>query len=337
VYFEWSFIMDLSTKYLGIDLPHPLMPGASPLAYDLGSVKRLEDAGAAAIVMPSLFEEQLLREQLATDASMTSHNESFAEALSYFPDNEDFKLGPDEYLDKVRAIKSQTDLPVIASLNGMNEGKWLDHAKQIEQAGADALELNVYYVAMDPAETCDILETRTVEMVKHVKATTKLPLAVKLSPFYTSMVNMADRLVGAGADALVIFNRFYQPDINVEELDVTRVNLSSTSELLLRLRWLAILSCKVKTSLAVTGGVHTEIDVVKSVMAGADAVQMVSALLENGPEHLTKVRTDLERWLVEHEYESLNQARGSMNLENCPNPTAYERANYIQVLQSWTA
>lgn len=328
--------MDLSTKYLGIDLPHPLMPGASPLAYDLGSVKRLEDAGAAAIVMPSLFEEQVLREQLATHESMTAHNESFAEALDYFPNNEDFKLGPDEYLEKVSAIKSQTDLPVIASLNGMHEGKWLDYAKLIEQAGADALELNVYYVAMDPVETSDILESRTVEMVEHVKAATKLPLAVKLSPFYTSMVNMADRLVNAGADALVVFNRFYQPDINVEELDVTRVNLSSTSELLLRLRWLAILSCKVKASLAVTGGVHTEIDVVKSVMAGADAVQMVSALLENGPEYLTKVREDLERWLVEHEYESLDQARGSMNLENCPNPTAYERANYIQLLQSWS-
>ena len=329
--------MDLSTKYLGIDLPHPLMPGASPLAYDLDTVKRLEDAGAAAIVMPSLFEEQLLLEQLATHTSMTAHNESSAEALSYFPDNEDFKLGPDEYLDKVRAIKSQTSLPVIASLNGMREGKWLAYAKLIEEAGADALELNVYYVAMDAAETSDILESRAIEMVKQVKASTKLPLAVKLSPFYTSMVHMADRLVNAGADALVIFNRFYQPDINVEELDVTRVNLSSDSELLLRLRWLAILSCKVKASLAVTGGVHTEIDVVKSVMAGADAVQMVSALLENGPEHLMAVRENLEQWLVEHEYDSLDQARGSMNLENCPNPTAYERANYIQVLQSWTA
>lgn len=329
--------MDLSTKYLGIDLPHPLMPGASPLAYDLSSVKRLEDAGAAAIVMPSLFEEQLLREQLATNDSMTSHNESFAEALDYFPDNEDFKLGPDEYLEKVRAIKSQTSLPVIASLNGMNGGQWLDYAKLIEQAGADALELNVYYVAMDAAETSEILENRAVDMVKQVKASTKLPLAVKLSPFYTSMVHMADRLVNAGADALVIFNRFYQPDINVEELDVTRINLSSESELLLRLRWLAILSCRVNVSLAVTGGVHNEIDVVKSVMAGADAVQMVSALLQKGPEHLTTVREDLERWLIEHEYESLDQARGSMNLENCPNPAAYERANYIQVLQSWTS
>jgi dihydroorotate dehydrogenase (fumarate) len=322
---------------MGIQLPHPFMPGASPLAYDMGSVKRLEDAGAAAIVMPSLFEEQVLREQLATHTSMVTHNEAFAEALDYFPRNEDFKLGPHEYLEKVTAIKHCTDLPVIASLNGMSGGHWLDYARQIEQAGADALELNIYYVAMDPRETSRVLEDRAVEMVKTIKDSTKLPVAVKLSPFYTSLVHVAERLVGAGADALVIFNRFYQPDIDVEELDVTRVNLSDASELLLRLRWLAILSCRVDVSLAASGGVHSEIDAVKALMAGADAVQMVSALLRHGPEHLTKVRGDLERWLVDHEYESLQQLRGSMNLENCPNPAAYERANYIQILQSWTA
>ncbi len=328
--------MDLSTKYMGIEMSHPLMVGASPLAYDLSTVKRLEDAGASAIVMPSLFEEQILREQLATNASLMAHNESYAEALSYFPDPEEFKLGPHEYLDKVSAVKSHTSMPVIASLNGMRDGHWLEYAKQIEQAGADALELNVYYIAMDPKETSDDLENRAVDMVKQVKAATKLPLAVKLSPFYTSLANVAQRLVDAGADALVVFNRFYQPDIDVEELDVMRVNLSSTSELLLRLRWLAILSSQVKVSLAVTGGVHTEVDAVKSVMAGADAVQMVSALLQNGPEYITTVREDLERWLVEHEYESLAQMRGSMNLQNSPNPAAYERANYVQVLQSWT-
>ncbi len=328
--------MDLSTKYMGIEMSHPLMVGASPLAYDLSTVKRLEDAGASAIVMPSLFEEQILREQLATNKSLTAHNESYAEALSYFPDPEEFKLGPDEYLEKVSSVKSQTSMPVIASLNGMRDGHWLEYAKQIEQAGADALELNVYYIAMDPKETSDDLENRAVDMVKQVKAATKLPLAVKLSPFYTSLANVAQRLVEAGADALVVFNRFYQPDIDVEELDVMRVNLSSTSELLLRLRWLAILSSQVKVSLAVTGGVHTEVDAVKSVMAGADAVQMVSALLQNGPEYITTVREDLERWLVEHEYESLDQMRGSMNLKNSPNPAAYERANYVQVLHSWT-
>lgn len=328
--------MDLTTNYMGIELPHPLMPGASPLAYDLGSVKRLEDAGAAAIVMPSLFEEQVLREQLATHTSMVSHNEAFAEALDYFPRNEDFKLGPNEYLEKVTAIKSCTALPVIASLNGTTGGRWLEYAQMIEQAGADALELNVYYVAMDPHETGRVLEDRAVEMVKTIKETTKLPVAVKLSPFYTSMIHTAGRLVGAGADALVVFNRFYQPDIDIEELEVTRVNLSDPSELLLRLRWLAILSCRVDASLAVTGGVHSVVDAVKALMAGADAVQMVSALLQHGPEHLLTVREDLERWLIDHEYDSLAQLRGSMNLENCPNPTAYERGNYVQILQSWT-
>lgn len=327
--------MNLSTNYMGIELPHPLMPGASPLAYDLGSVKRLEDAGAAAIVMPSLFEEQVLREQLATHDSLVTHSETFAEALDYFPRNEDFKLGPHEYLEKVQAIKKCTDLPLIASLNGMSGGRWLDYAQLIEQAGADALELNIYYVAMDPEETGRVLEERAIEMVRTIKQTTSLPVAVKLSPFYTSLVDFSTKLVQAGADALVIFNRFYQPDIDVEELEVKRVNLSSPAELLLRIRWLAILSCRVDASLAVTGGVHSELDVVKSLMAGAHAVQMVSALLERGPEHLLTVREDLERWLIDHEYDSLRQLQGSMSLENCPNPAAYERANYVQVLQSW--
>lgn len=328
--------MDLSTNYMGIEMAHPLMAGASPMAYDMDTVRRLEDAGASAIVMPSLFEEQLLREQLSTDASVMSHAESYAEALSYFPENDDFQLGPEEYLTRISKIKSATKLPVFASLNGMRDGHWLSYAKQIEQAGADALELNVYYVAMDPAETSEELEARPVEMVKQIKSATKLPLAVKLSPFYTSMVQVAQRLSDAGADALVIFNRFYQPDIDVEELDVLRVNLSSPSELLLRLRWLAILSCRVDTSLAVTGGVHSELDVVKSVMAGADAVQLVSALLQRGPEYLLTLREDLERWLTDHEYASLSQMRGSMNLENSPNPAAYERASYVQVLHSWS-
>jgi len=328
--------MDLSTNYMGLELPHPLMPGASPLAYDMGMVKRLEDSGAAAIVMPSLFEEQIMREQLSIQDSMDAPSESFAEALNYLPRNEDFKLGPDEYLEKVQSIKRYTDLPVIASLNGMSGGRWLEYAKLIEQAGADALELNAYYIAMDPAETGGELEERVIEMVRTIKESTSFPLAVKLSPFYSSLVHFAEQLVEAGADGLVIFNRFYQPDIDVEQLEVTRVNLSSPSELLLRIRWLAILSCKTKASLAVTGGVHSEVDVVKSVMAGAHAVQVVSALLKFGPEYLATLREDLESWLTEFEYESLKQLQGSMNLENCPNPSAYERANYIQLLQSWT-
>ncbi len=327
--------MDLSIKYLGLSLPHPLMPGASPMAYDMGTVKRLEDAGAAAIVMPSLFEEQVLREQIAAHESVVTHTEAFAEALDYLPDHDDYKLGPHEYLEKVRAVKEFTDLPVIASLNGVHGGRWLDYAQLIEQAGADALELNLYYVAMDPEETGPQIEDRAVGMVSSIRASTKLPIAVKLSPFYSSLVDFAGRLAGAGADALVIFNRFYQPDIDVDSLEVSRVNLSSPDELLLRIRWLAILSCRVLASLAVTGGVHSEIDAVKSIMAGANALQMVSALLQRGPEYLLTVREDLERWLVEHEYESLQQMQGSMNLENCPDPAAYERANYVHLLQSW--
>ncbi len=328
--------MNLTTNYMGLTLLHPFMPGASPLAYDMSTVKRLEDAGAAALVMPSLFEEQVMREQLAHHASLTTHEEAFAEALSYFPHNESFKLGPEEYLEKITAIKHCTDLPLIASLNGVTDGRWLDYAKLMEQAGADALELNIYYVAMDPEETSQELEDRAVDMVRTIKSATSLPVAVKLSPFYTSLVHFASRLVDAGADGLVIFNRFYQPDIDVEELNVTRVNLSDASELLLRLRWLAILSCRVQASLAATGGVHSEIDAIKALMAGANTVQMVSALLQNGPDHLRKVADGVVAWLVDHEYESLDQLRGSMNLENCPNPAAYERANYVQVLQSWT-
>ena len=329
--------MDLATTYLGLKLPHPFMPGASPLAYDMDMVRRLEDAGAAAIVMPSLFEEQIVREQLATHDAIVTHTDSFAEALSYVPDPEDFVLGPQEYLAKIDRIKKYVRPPVIASLNGRTEGCWLDYASQIEGAGADALELNIYDLPTDPSETSAQIEERTLDLVRKVKESISIPLAVKLSPFYTSFASFAHRLDGIGVAGLVIFNRFYQPDIDLEELEVIRVNLSDSSELLLRVRWLAILSGNLRTSLAVTGGVHTAVDAVKSLMAGADAVQMVSALLEHGPEHLRTVREETLRWLEEHEYESLHQLRGSMNLQNCPNPSAYERANYMQIPQSWSA
>lgn len=327
--------MDLSTQYLGFDLPHPLMPGASPLADSLDSVRSLEDAGAAAIVMRSLFEEQLTGEQMATHQAMAEPEESFAEATTYFPAPEEFVLGPDEYLDHLRKVKAAVSIPVIASLNGMTEGGWLEHAKLIEQAGADAVELNVYMVATDPAESAEQIEDRTVAMVQAVKSGIKIPLAVKLSPYYTALPHLAARLTRAGADGLVIFNRFYQPDIDLEELEVVRINLSDSSELLLRLRWLAILSAQVKTSLAVTGGVHTAEDAIKSVMTGAHAVQIVAALLTHGPMTLQAIKQQMIEWLVEHEYESLKQMQGSMNLDHCPDPKAYERANYMQMLQSW--
>ncbi len=328
--------MDLSTSYLGLELEHPLMPGASPMVDDLDTVRRLEDAGASAIVMHSLFEEQIVGEQVATHHATESHGESTAEALGYFPRREDFVLGPQDYLDQLARIKEAVGVPVIGSLNGTTPGGWLEYASLMEQAGADALELNLYEIATDPEEPAEALESRTSELIASVKAAVEIPLAVKLSPFYTCLAQFARRLEAGGADALVLFNRFYQPDVDVEELEVAHVlHLSDSSELLLRLRWLAILSGRVDCSLAVTGGVHSGIDAIKAVMCGAHAVQMVSALLRHGPGHLAKVRTDMEAWLEEHEYQSLAQARGSMGLDRCPNPKAYERGNYIHMLQSW--
>jgi dihydroorotate dehydrogenase (fumarate) len=330
--------MDLSTTYLGMRLPHPLMPGASPLVNDLDTVRRLEDAGAAAIVMNSLFEEQIAMEQLATVSHVDAHEGSYAEALSYFPGVEAFRLGPDDYLDQVQRIKQTVAVPVIASLNGASLGGWLDFGKLIQEAGADALELNVYFLATDPEEDSGKVEARALEMLRAVKRQIHIPVAVKLSPYYSALAHFASRLAEAGADGLVLFNRFYQPDIDVEALEVSRrLRLSDSSELLLRLRWLAILSGRVSSSLIVSGGVHTPVDAIKAVMTGAHAVQMVSALLARGPEHLREMRAGMATWLEENEYESLEQMQGSMDLQRCPNPKAYERANYMEILQSWEA
>ena len=328
--------MDLSVKYLGLNLAHPLMPGASPFVDDLDRVKRLEDAGASAIDMHSLFEEQISGEEVATARATETHANSSGEASSYLPDPPDFRLGPDEYLEQLRKLKQTVRVPVVASLNGTTRGGWLRFAKLMQEAGADALELNVYDLATDFETRGDAVEERMVSLVQAVKKDVTIPVAVKLSPFYSSLANVARRLEEAGADGLVLFNRFYQPDINVEELEVERaLQLSTSSELPLRLRWLAILSGRVRPSLAVTGGVHTPVDVIKSVMAGAHAVQLVSALLQRGPEYLRVLRAELARFLEEHEYESLEQMRGSMDLLACPDPKAYERANYMHMLQSW--
>lgn len=328
--------MDLSTTYLSFRLPHPLMPGASPIVDDLDMVKRLEDAGAAAIVMHSLFEEQITREQLGAMHSMETPAESFPEALSYFPEPEDFPLGPEQYLEHVQAIKKAVGVPVIASLNGVTPAGWLRYAKLIEQAGADALELNVYFLATDPAEDSEQVERRTAEIVKSVKRSVSIPVAVKLSPFFSSLTHFACELDELGADGLVLFNRFYQPDIDPESLEVVpTLHLSDPAELLLRLRWLAILSGRVWASLGVTGGVHSAEDAIKAIMAGAHGVQMVSSILRHGPEHLKTVREGIQSWLEKHEYESLEQMRGSMRLQSCPDPGAFERANYMRVLQSW--
>ncbi len=328
--------MDLKTSYLGLQLAHPLMAGASPMVDDMGMVKRLEDAGASAIVMHSLFEEQITREEQGTLMDMELHANANAEAVSYFPQPDDFRLGPERYLEQLHRIKQAVAVPVIASLNGTTAAGWLHYASLMEQAGADALELNVYYIATDAKESAADVEKRTLDVVRTVKAQVKIPVAVKLSPFFSSLAHFAVELEAAGADGLVLFNRFFQPDINVEELLAEpSLQLSGPSDLLLRLRWLAVLHGRIKGSLAVTGGVHDGIGALKAVMAGADAVQMVSALLIHGPERLAQARAGLAEWLEEHEYESLAQARGSMSLLKSPNPQAFTRANYMRILNGW--
>ncbi|HXI01737.1 MAG TPA: dihydroorotate dehydrogenase-like protein [Candidatus Saccharimonadales bacterium] len=328
--------MDLSTTYLKFRLPHPIMPGASPLVDDLDTVKRLEDAGAAAIVMHSLFEEQIKKEEIGTLFAMEEHAESFPEATSYFPDPIAFKLGPDQYLEQIRKIKRAVDVPVIGSLNGATLGGWLRYAQLIEEAGADALELNVYFLATEPSESAEKIERRILEMLTAIKKNIGIPVAVKLSPFFSSLSNLATRMDEAGADGLVLFNRFYQPDIDPELLEVVpTLRLSDPSELLLRLRWLAILSGRIWASLAASGGVHSGLDAIKAVMAGAHGIQVVSAILRHGPERLVRIRREMEQWLEEHEYDSLEQARGSMRTQNAPDPAAFERANYMKILQGW--
>jgi dihydroorotate dehydrogenase (fumarate) len=328
--------MDLSTSFLGINLPNPIVPGASPLADDLDTVKQLEDAGAAAITLRSLFEEQITHEQEALHRHWDIHDDAFAEAVTFFPSPDVFVLGPDEYLNHLRRVKQAVRIPVIGSLNGMTPGGWLDYARMIEQAGADALELNVYHAPTDLETSGAEVECHTLDMVRQVKKQLTIPLAVKLSPYFTSFGHFARELERAGADGLILFNRYFDPDIDVHELHVSRaLELSDSSELPPRLRRIAALAGRIQASLAVTGGVHTALDVVKSTMAGAHVTQMVSALLKNGPAHLKTVRADLEIWLEENEWSSLNEMRGNMSQERIPNPQVYDRANYMMMLQTW--
>ena len=328
--------MDLSTNYLGFKLSSPLMPGASPLVDDIGEVKKLEDCGAAAIVMHSLFEEQISGERLASIYHMEMYADSYAEALSYFPKPDEYRLGPEEYLEHIGKIKKAVSIPVIGSLNGSTAGGWTDYAKLIQQAGADALELNIYTLATDPQETGDQLEKRALDVIRAVTKTVSIPVSVKLSPYYSSLSNFAHQLDDLGVDGLVLFNRFYQPDIDVEKLEaVSSLKLSTSDELLLRLRWLAILSRKLGANLACSGGVHTPDDVIKSIMAGAHAVQVVSCLLERGAEYLKELKKGLEQRLEQLEYSSVQQMRGNMSLARCPDPGAFERANYMRILQTW--
>jgi dihydroorotate dehydrogenase (fumarate) len=325
--------MDLSTTYLGLKLKNPLVASASPLSKSVESMQRLEDAGLSAIVMYSLFEEQLRHEAEAIDHYKSYGTESYAEALSYFPDTGDYNLGPDEYLDLLAKAKKALHIPVIASLNGVTDGGWVDHAKKMEQAGADAIELNVYYIATDPAMTGVDVEQRYVEILKRVRGSVKIPVAVKLSPYFTSLTNTIQRLVSEGANGLVLFNRFYQPDIDLDELDAKPgVGLSDSYDNRLPMRWIGILHGKVKASLAATSGVHTHEDVLKLTMVGADVTMMCSALLLHGPQHAAKVLKDLERWMQEHEYVSIEQMKGSLSHRSIADPSAYERANYMKAL-----
>jgi len=328
--------MDLRTTYLGFRLPHPLIPGASPLADELEGCRRLEDAGAPMIVLRSLFEEQIAAEQMATEHGIDAHEDAFAEALSYLPESVGFQFGPESYLRHLERAKAAVSVPVVASLNGTTPGGWIDYARLIEQAGADALELNLYAVATDPAETAAAIESRLENVVRAVRASVAIPLAVKLSALFTSLPNFAAAVDAVGVEGLVLFNRFYEPDLDVREQQVVRtLHLSSSAELLPRLNALAIVSGRTRMSLAVTGGVHTGLDALKAVMCGAHGVQMVSALLKSGPGRLALVRAELMRTLEENEYDSLDQVRGSMSLARCPDPRAYERVNYMQILQNW--
>ena len=328
--------MDLSTTYLGFKLAHPLIPGACHLADEIDGVRRLEDAGAPLIVLRSLFEEQLVHEQLSAHAGIDAHENAFAEALSYFPTTEGFRFGPDSYLEHLARVKRTVGVPVVASLNGTTPGGWVEYARLLEGAGSDALELNVFLVPTDPDESALHIEDRLLALIRSVRTHVKMPLAVKVSPFYTSLPHFARRVESEGADALVVFNRFYEPDIDVSNQQVVRtLTLSSSMELLPRLHALAILSGRTRLSLGVTGGVHTGLDALKAVMCGADGVQMVSALLKEGPKQLLTARTELEWALEANEYDSLAQVKGSMSLTRCPDPKAYERINYMHILQNW--
>ncbi len=328
--------MDLTTTYMGLKLKNPLVPSAGPLTAEVDSIRKLEDAGAAAVVLHSLFEEQLTRDANELDEHLELGTESFAESLSYFPHVDDFKLGPEEYLAHVANAKQAVDIPVIASLNGATVGGWIDYAKEIAQAGADGLELNVYYIATDPQLSALEVENRYVEILQTVKQSVDIPVAIKIGPFFTALAGMARRLDEAGADALVLFNRFYQPDIDLEQLEVMPdLKLSTPFEMRLPLRWIAILRGHLKASLAATSGIATGRDVLKLLMVGADVTQVCSVLLRNGIGRLAEILKDVEAWAVAHEYESVEQMKGSMSQKSVADPAAFERANYMKTLGSY--
>lgn len=328
--------MNLATEYLGLKLKNPFVPSASPLMTSLDNIKRMEDTGAAAVVLHSLFEEQITQEALEMNYMMTKGTESYAESLSYFPDPGAFRFSGDEYLEHIRKAKASVEIPVIGSLNGVTPGGWLRHARLMQDAGADALELNLYFVPSDPAVTDQVLLSNYVEIVRAIKRQVTLPLAVKLSPFFTSLPAAAKAITEAGADGLVLFNRFYQPDFDIEKREVhSHISLSQSSDIRLALRWIAILYGRIPASLAATGGVHTAEDAVKLIMAGADVTMMTSALLKEGIDYLKPLLANFQNWMLSHEYESLSQMKGSMSQKSVPNPAAFERALYLKELTNF--
>jgi dihydroorotate dehydrogenase (fumarate) len=331
-----SYPVDLTTSYLGLQLKNPLVASASPLSKNVDMVKRLEDAGAAAVVLYSLFEEQIIHESRELDHYLNRGADTYAEALDYFPDLERYNIGPEPYLEHLHRVKQAVDIPVIGSLNGVSTGGWIEYARKIEQAGADALELNIYYLPADPDMTSAELEASYEALVRDVRAQIRIPIAVKLSPFFTALPNMARRFAAAGADALVLFNRFYQPDFDLETLEVVpNLRLSTSNDLRLPLRWIAMLYGRVATDLALTSGVHTAQDVLKAMMAGASVAMLTSELLANGIYRLAEILADLRAWMVDHEYESIAQMRGSMSQRAVAEPAAFERANYMKALNSF--
>ena len=329
--------VDLRTTYLGLELDHPVVPSSSPLTGELDSLRRLEEAGAPAVVLPSLFEEQIEHEEMEVARLLDFGAESFGEAtFGYFPELDDYATGPGTYLDLVTRAKSSLSIPVIGSLNGTSKGGWIKYGKLIEEAGADALELNIYFIPTDPKVSTAQVEQQYLELVMSIKESISIPLAVKIGPSFSSVPHIAQRLVESGADALVIFNRFYQPDIDIDSLQVRpNLQLSSSTELRLPLRWTAILHGRINASLGVTTGVHTAEDVIKLLLAGADVTMMASALLHNGPDHLQHVVTGLDQWLDENDYQSIGQMKGSLSQAASPDPAAFERANYMKTLVTY--
>lgn len=329
-------MIDLTTTYLGLHLKNPLVASASPLSKKVDTVRSLENAGAAAVVLYSLFEEQITHDSHELDHYLERGTHAYAEAIDYFPDLDHYNIGPEPYLEHLQRVKEAVSIPVIGSLNGISPGGWVQYARFIEQAGADALELNIYYLPTDPDLSSVELEETYIDLVRAVRSNVKIPLAVKLSPFFTSLPNMARRFVAAGANGLVLFNRFYQPDFDLEALEVVpNLDLSTSRDLRLPLRWIALLYGRIQADFALTSGVHTAQDVLKAMMAGASVAMTTSALLQYGPELVTRILGNIEEWMVVHEYTSINMMKGSMSQQAVAEPAAFERANYMKALNSF--